>query len=120
MLIDMRRDIYIRSGYTEIQSTVSPYNTASLRNLVRAGLRVMGLKLLLDGHPRFLLRKEFGHCVQGGKVRTLSFPASGNLDEHKSLLMEGLEAVEVAGEKEDELVYAERLRRDFDVEAKTA
>ena len=119
LLIDMRRDIYIRSGYTEIQSTVSPYNTASLRNLVRAGLQVMGLKLLLDGHPRFLLRKVFGQCVHGGKVRTLSFPASGNLDEHESLLKEGLEAVEVVGEREDELVYAEHLRRGFEEEART-
>ncbi len=89
-LILIRQKMFAEAGFTLAQSTASPFNTTSLRNMINAGFHVVGLKTLLDGHPRFLLRHEFQRPKEpSGPLHGVALPEIGDLSEHQSLLANG-------------------------------
>ena len=88
-LIRIRMDIFRKAGFASVQCTVSPYNRISLGNLLAAGFRAYGLKDMLDGHPRFLLRHDFEQGEMAGPYRKLALPESGSVAEHGALLADG-------------------------------
>lgn len=111
-LILLRKEIFAEAGFASAQSTVSPYNTVSMANLINAGFHVSGLKVLLDGHPRFLLRNEFPQPKDpSGPLRSLALPETGDLSEHKALLADGFIAIGIKKGRPSVLLYAEGPKR---------
>ena len=105
-LIVIRQEIFAEAGFSSVQSTASPFNTASLSNLIKAGFHVVGLKILLDGHPRFLLRREFQSSAEPyGPQRSLGLPVLGDLSEHESLLADGFVATGISKGEPGAMLY---------------
>ena len=104
-LIRIRLEIFAQAGFAEVQSTVSPYNIPSLRNLLSSGFRVLGMKVLLDGYPRFLLRHQFGQSDPDGWKQSVALPRSGDLSRHAALLEQGFVGTEVMKGSPSALIY---------------
>ena len=111
-LIRLRLEAFQEAGFAEAQSTVSPFNTPSLRNLLRAGFCVTALKTLLDKHPRFVLQHDFGRTVTTGPKHGLPLPQNGDLPDHAALLADGFVAVGLEKSKPVTLFYAARRHQD--------
>jgi len=112
-LIRMRKRIFSEAGFVSAQSTASPFNSASLANLMNSGFHVSGLKNLLDGHPRFLLecRLAFESDEQSeptGRQRHVVLPKSGSLSDHQSLLADGLVATGIRKGQHCTLIYTRK------------
>ena len=105
-LILTRLESFREAGAMAVEATVSPFNITSLRNLLSAGFHVAGLKTLLDGHPRFLLRHDFGRTTMAGPFQKLILPQSGDLSDHSELLSNGFVAIRVRTKKTSTLLYA--------------
>ncbi|WP_419906910.1 hypothetical protein [Hoeflea sp.] len=109
-LIDIRVEIFKNSGFSEVQSTVSPSNIPSLINLIDSGFQVSGLKTMLDNYPRFLVR----HDIHGGEKgarncrRKLVLTPSEGLSDHKSILNEGFVGIQVIRSRPIVIVYAKK------------
>ncbi len=111
LLILIRLEIFREMGFPVAQSTVSPFNVASLCNLLGAGFHVCGLKPLLDERLRFLLLHDFGRTVGAAPFRILSLPEYGDLPDHAALLREGFIAVGLERRKPVTLFYAAGFAR---------
>ena len=106
-LIRIRMDIFREAGFASLQCTVSPYNRISLGNLLAAGFRAFGLKDMLDGHPRFLLRHDFEQKVRcRARIRKLALPVSGSVADHGALLADGYVGVRLERGETSSLCYA--------------
>ena len=105
-LIRIRMDIFRKAGFASVQCTVSPYNRISLGNLLAAGFRAYGLKDMLDGHPRFLLRHDFEQTALSGPFRKLELPASGSVADHEALLADGHVGIRLERGESCALCYA--------------
>ncbi len=107
-LIRIRKKIFAEAGFASVQSTVSPFNTVSLANLMNAGFHVVGLKNLLDGHPRFLLRHEIQSPSEPtGNLQSVVLPQSGDLSEHEAFLANGFIATGLKKDRTYALLYSE-------------
>lgn len=104
-LIRIRMDIFREAGIDSVQCTVSPYNRVSLGNLLAAGFRAYGLKDLLDGHPRFLLRHDFEQEAMPGPYCKLALPESGSVADHGALLADGYVGVRLERGETNALCY---------------
>ena len=104
-LIRIRMDIFRKAGFASVQCTVSPYNRISLGNLLAAEFRAYGLKDMLDGHPRFLLRHEFDQKVMSGPFRKLALPRAGSVADHEALLADGYVGVSLERGETNVLCY---------------
>lgn len=104
-LIRIRMDIFRKAGIASVQCTVSPYNRASLGNLLAAGFRAYGLKDMLDGHPRFLLRHDFEQKAMPGPHCKLALPVSGSVADHGALLADGYVGVSLERGETNALCY---------------
>lgn len=104
-LIRIRMDIFRMARFASVQCTVSPFNRVSLGNLLAAGFRAYGLKDMLDGHPRFLLRHDFEQKVMPGALRRLALPRSGSLADHEALLSDGFVGVSLECGETSDLCY---------------
>ncbi|MXY34166.1 MAG: hypothetical protein F4Y60_08785 [Boseongicola sp. SB0664_bin_43] len=104
-LIRIRMDIFRMAGFVSVQCTVSPFNQVSLGNLLAAEFRAYGLKDMLDGHPRFLLRHDFGQKAISGQCRKLVLPKSGSVADHKALLADGYVGVSLERGEAASLCY---------------
>ncbi len=109
-LIRMRKRIFSDAGFVSAQSTASPFNSASLANLMNSGFHVSGLRNLLDGHPRFLL--ECGLAFETGQQskptgnqRHVVLPKAGNLSDHQTLLADGWVATGIRKGRHCTLIY---------------
>lgn len=109
-LIQLRLDMFREAQIHDIQSTVSPFNTASLRNLLSVGFHVSSLNVLLDGHPRFVLQYDFGQTVVSGPTQSIVLPAFGDLSNHAALLTEGLVAFKFKSAPPIALIYGSKQR----------
>lgn len=112
-LIRMRKRIFSEAGFVSAQSTASPFNSASLANLMNSGFHVSGLKNLLDGHPRFLLECELAfesgqRSEPTGRQRHVLLPKAGNLSDHQTLLADGLVATGIRKGQNCTLIYSRR------------
>lgn len=105
-LIRFRLDAFRDVGIFDVQSTVSPFNTPSLRNLLNLGFHVSALNVLLDGHQRFILRYDFGRTVVTSTKRNLILPDFGDLSEHAALLADGFIAIGIKTGNPVTLLYA--------------
>ncbi len=105
-LIRTRLDIFRKAGLASVQCTVSPYNPVSLGNLLAAELRAYGLQDMLDGHPRFLLRHDFGQKALSGPLRKLALPAFGSVADHGAMLADGYVGVSLERGETCALCYA--------------
>ena len=104
-LIRIRMDIFRMARFASVQCTVSPFNRVSLGNLLAAGFRACGLKDMLDGHPRFLLRHDFEQKAMPGAPRKLALPRSGSLADHEALLSDGFVGVSLERGETSVLCY---------------
>lgn len=104
-LIRIRMDIFREAGFASLQCTVSPYNRISLGNLLAAGFRAFGLKDMLDGHPRFLLRHDFEQRAMPGPYCKLALPVSGSVADHGALLADGYVGVSLERGESNALCY---------------
>lgn len=104
-LIRFRLDIFREAGLASVQCTVSPYNRASLGNLLAAGFRAYGLKDMLDGHPRFLLRHDFDQEAMPGPYCKLALPESGSVADHGTRLANGYVGVSLERGETNALCY---------------
>ena len=112
-LIRIRRRMFVEAGFVSLQSTVSPFNTVSLANLMNAGLHVVGLKILLDGHPRFLLHRELRKPSEpSGNPQRVELAQSGDLSEHAGLLADGFVATELRKDDTYALLYTKGQGRN--------
>ncbi len=104
-LIRIRMDIFRMARFASVQCTVSPFNRVSLGNLLASGFRAYGLKDMLDGHPRFLLRHDFEQKAMPGALRRLALPRSGSLADHAALLADGFVGVSLERGETSVLCY---------------
>ena len=95
--IDVRLHSFQESGYLDVQSTVSPFNVPSLLNLVDRGFRIIGLKGLLDGHPRFLLSSHIGERVAKPvhRLPSVDLEVVDDLSEHRNILKQDYQGTRV-------------------------
>jgi len=107
-LIVIRQRIFAAAGFVSAQSTVSPFNRVSLANLMKSGFHVVGLKTLLDGYPRFLLRHDLRWPAEpSGEPRGIVLPEAGDLSEHEDLLADGFIATGIRKGAPCVLLYTE-------------
>ena len=111
-LIRLRLDVFRSADIWNVQSTVSPFNTPSLDNLLRVGFHIVSLNVLLDGYPRFILQYDFGQSIVNGKRRSLVVPTFGDLSEHAALLAEGFVAFKLTKKNPATLMYASKQRKN--------
>ncbi len=108
-LIRLRQRIFEEAGFISVQSTVSPFNTSSLCNLISSGFQVLELRNLLDGHPRFLLQNELRRSEQpSGPSRVAALPEMGDLSEHRKLLADGFIANGIRRGDPSVMLYTKR------------
>ena len=112
-LIRFRLEAFHDTGIFDVQSTVSPFNTPSLRNLLSLGFHVSALNVLLDGHQRFILRYDFGRTVATGTKRSLVLRDLSDLSNHAALLADGFVAIGLKTGKPVTLLYAAKRRPAF-------
>lgn len=107
-LIAIRQRMFRDAGFSSVQATASPFNTVSLANLINSGFHVSGLKTLLDGHPRFLLRHELRRQRKPTEaLRSVVLPQTGDLSEHEALLADGFIATGLRKGQPCTLLYTE-------------
>jgi len=106
-LIDLRLQIFQSAKFSEVQCTVSPFNIPSLINLLDSGFRIVALKILLDGHPRFIVVINLCRKKEEPRYPTLRKTARlcKNLSRHRSLLDEGYIGVKIIRKNPVLLVY---------------
>ncbi len=90
-LVNLRLRAFEVLGFDEVQCTVSPFNLPSLLNLIESEFQIIGLKSLLDGHPRFIVRHRFG-TYRDAPPRNLQWQQqelANDLAPHAELLRRG-------------------------------
>jgi len=106
-LIDLRLEIFETAGFSEVQCTVSPFNTPSLVNLVDGGFRIADLKSLLDGHPRFIVRRGFDRrATPHHRPHRKRLAVSEDLAGHAALLGAGYVGAEIVRADPVVVLYA--------------
>lgn len=69
LFLDLRCEEALRLGAGAAYATVSPKNTASLRNLTSSGFKCAASKVLYGGKQRYIMRKELiKEDIPGGTV----------------------------------------------------
>lgn len=96
-LVNLRRRAFEALGFDEVQCTVSPFNVPSLFNLIEAEFEIIGLKSLLDGHPRFIVRHLFGGQHRGppADLQQQRQELSSDLAPHAAFLQQGYRGVKI-------------------------
>lgn len=87
-LVNIMIDIAADRGYTDLTSTVSPYNYHSLYNIMKNGLKIRALKRKYDNLLRFVLHGKIHDFDYGKQIDSINVSME-DLDKQTELLENG-------------------------------